>query len=90
MCLRSCLYVVFPVVYAACMVALYTISCLCSCTCFVMPCFLIPTVTLTTGCDNELWLALPNYVCIVFRDYGLNVIQANVANLNWVFVENFV
>ena len=40
----------------------------------------IPIVT--TGSANDLLLALSNYECNVFRDYGLNVIHATVANLN--------
>ena len=48
----------------------------------------IPTVT--TGCVNDLWLSLPYFACIMFRDYVLNIIHATVANLNCVSVENFV
>ena len=52
---------------------------LCPCTCFVVDMF--PYSYSTTGCVNDLWLALTNYACIMFWDYVLNVFHATEQTL---------
>ena len=51
-------------------------------------CVLVPTVTAL--CTNVLWLAFPNYACVVACDDWLNVVHAAVTDLNCVPIENFV
>ena len=49
-------------------------------------CFLVPTSAWVY--DLALWLAFPNYVCVVLRNYRLDV--AAITDLDCVSVENLM
>ncbi len=36
------------------------------------------------------WLAFPNYACVVFRNFGLDIAHAAITNLDCVPVENLM
>ena len=64
-CVVSHVCVVFRVVYAACTDGCLVYYIFAHALVFVVDIFPY-SCTITTGCANDLWLALPNYVCIVF------------------------
>ena len=51
-------------------------------------CFLVPTNAWVN--DLALWLAFPNYACVMLRNYRLDIVHAAITVLDCVSVENLM
>ncbi len=51
-------------------------------------CFLV--FTSAWVCDLALWLAFPNYACVVLRNYRLDIVHAAITDLDCVSVANLM